>query len=76
MIQKNKKILMLYKLKIFFINLLFISLSKNSSFADNNFVDIDFELDNVKNIKKFEKINCHKYRIATYQLINMRVKFI
>jgi glucose dehydrogenase len=48
---------MLNKLKILFINLLFILLSKNCAFSDNNFVDIDFGLDNVKNIKKIWTYN-------------------
>ena len=48
---------MLNELKILFISLLFILLSKNCAFSDNNFVDVDFGLDNVKNIKKIWTYN-------------------
>ena len=52
MIQNNRKLLILNKFKFFFINLLFILLSKNIALSDNNFVDVDYGLNNVKNIKK------------------------
>lgn len=62
MIQNRKKLIILDKLKFILINLFIIILFKNNAFSESNFVDVKFELDDIKNIKKIWTFNSSVFK--------------